>query len=848
VNADRWQTIDSIFNEAIAKSPQERDAFLSRACAEDPSLRMEVEALLSSDKNAQTLESSTVPESHELSGTRFGHYEVEAPIGSGGMGNVYRARDTTLNRPVAMKFLSSKLGKDALHRFEQEARMASALNHPHIVMVHEAGEFEGEPYLVTEFIDGGTLREWAVTTKPTWQQSVEMLLGVADALACAHEAGILHRDIKPENILVTKSGYAKLADFGLAKTVVREQADLTGTLTAGRTQPGLIMGTLSYMSPEQASGKALDARSDIFSFGVVLHELLAGRRPFTGETDLEVLQKIIHGRPEPLSEDIPQPLRMIIAKALEKDPGERYPSMREMVVDLRKLTRQNAEAAQTTPASALRHRKWLTAAAVLLAVTAVVAAYAMSRVVGLKSNANAKPIESLAVLPIENLSHDPEQDYFADGMTDELITDLAKISALRVISRSSVMPYKGTTKSAPEIARELNVDAVLEGAVTRDHERVRITTQLIRASPEANLWAEKYEGSLSDILSMQDNVATSVAQAIQFKVTPQQKAVLSRQRMVAPDAYESYLKGRYLWERSDEPNLQKAREYFEHAIDVDPGYAEAWAGLADTYWRLSSWGVVSRQEAAPRVRAAAEKAIELDSSLVQPLVVLADVRAEYDWDWISAERLFKRAIEQNPNYGDAHAAYAGFLAAVGRTQEAVVEQRRAHEVEPLSGIYAVNVVWKLYFARRFDEAESEIRKLAQWNPELGYNYVAASVYLQTGRQKEAIDMLQKEVEVPQPGLNELMFLGHALGITGASAEAHKVLAQMQSLSKQRYVPPQYIATVYEGLGDRENALQWFEKAAAERSINTWFLPDPRLDSIRTELRFKKILRQMGLPE
>jgi serine/threonine protein kinase/tetratricopeptide (TPR) repeat protein len=740
------------------------------------------------------------------------------------------------------------LGKEALRRFEQEARMASALNHPHIVVVHEAGEFEGGPYLVTEFVDGGTLREWVAAAKPTWQQSVDLLAGVADALSCAHEAGILHRDIKPENILVTKSGYAKLADFGLAKPVSREQAGPTGTLTAGRTQPGLIIGTLSYMSPEQASGTPLDRRSDIFSFGIVLYEVLSGRRPFSGETDLEVLQQIIHGKPAPLIEEIPEQLKAIIKKCLEKDPAWRYQSMREVVGDLRKLPRNDIELASSKPVSSRRLRRWRETVVALLVLAAVAAAIAISRSGSVKINENAQPIESLAVLPIDNLSRDPEQEYFADGMTDELITDLAKISALRVVSRSSVMPYKGTTKNVSEIARELNVDAVIEGAVIRDHDRVRITTQLIRANPEKHLWAERYEGSLSDILTIQDNVAKAVAQAIQFKVSPQQQAMLSQSRTVDSAAYELYLKGRYLEERSDESNLQKAREYLEQAIDRDPGYAEAWGGLANTYLRLSSWGVVSRQDAMPRARAAAEKALQLDSGLVEPLVVLAEVKGEFEWDWASAERLIKQAVNQNPNYGDAHLMYAGLLAALGRTQDAVAEQRRAHEVEPLSQIYAVNIVWKLYLARRYEEAESEIRKLMQWNPALGYNYVTASVYLKTGRQREAIEVLQKEAAVPHPGLNELMFLGHALGITGAKPEARKVLAQMQSLSEQRYVPPQYIATIYEGLGEREHALQWFEKAAAERAINTWFFPDPRLDSIRSEPRFKKILRQMGLPE
>jgi serine/threonine-protein kinase len=848
VNADRWRIIDDIFHQALEKSPQVRDEFLSRVCAQDPSLRKEVEALLNADKKAEVfLEPSSGYTAAGIVGTHVGSYEVQAPIGSGGMGDVYRARDTRLNRSVAIKFLSLELGQDSFRRFEQEARLASALNHPHIVTVHEAGEFEGRPYLITEFVDGGTLSEWAATAKPGWQKAIEMLSGVADALACAHEAGILHRDVKPENILVTSSGYAKLADFGLAKSVTREQTDLTGTLTAGRTRPGTIIGTLSYMSPEQAAGKQLDPRSDIFSFGVVLYELLSGRRPFSGETDLETLQSIIHGTPKPLESGIPQPLRAVVEKALEKDPAERYQSMREMVVDLRRVMRSTSETTPVKP-SWLR-ANWVGAGALMLVVAGIVVwAVASLRFAGVPRSAEVKPIESLAVLPIENLSHDREQDYFADGMTDDLITDLAKISALRVISRTSVMQYKGTMKTVPEVARELNVDAVLEGTVTRDRDRVRITAQLIRATPEKHLWAEKYEGGLSDILTIQDHVATAVAQAIELKLTPRQQEFFGRARTVDPAAYELYLKGRDLWERSGEANLQKSRDYFEQAVSRDPGYALAWGGLADTYFYLSSWGVVSRQDALPRARAAAEKALALDASLVEPPVVLADVKGQFDWDWAGAERLLKQTIEMNPNYAHAYAVYAQYLAVLGQTQEAVTAQRRAHELEPLSGINATNVVWKLYQAGEYQEAEMEVRKLIQWNPTSEFNYVTASVYLQTGRQSEAVAILQKEAAVPNPGVIELMFLAHALGVTGAKAEGRKVLAQLMSLSEQRYVPPQFIATAYEGLGDRERALQWFEKAVAERSINIWYFPDPRLDSIRTEPRFKSLMRQMGLPQ
>ena len=502
-----------------------------------------------------------------------------------------------------------------------------------------------------------------------------------------------------------------------------------------------------------------------------------------------------------------------------------------------------AEAAEPAVVSKPITAKWLPIAGAVVALMAI----ALAATIGVSRQRGAKPIESLAVLPLENLSHDPEQEYFADGMTDELITDLAKISALRVISRTSVMQYKGTKKPVPQIARELNVDAVLEGTVTRDKGRVRITAQLIAAAPEKHLWADKYEGSLNEILTLQDAVANAVAHEIQIKVTPRERALLATPRAVDPAAYEAYSKGRYLWERKGEENLKKSREYYEKAIEKDSGYAMAWAGLADTYGSLANWGVLPRQDTAPRGRAAAEKALELDHSLAGPLVALAEVKMNYEWDWDGAERFLKRAIELSPNYGNAHLGYATYLAEVGRTREAVTEMRRAREVEPLALISGANLVWKLYLAHQYEQAELEFRKLSEWWPKDTGGYIMASVYLQTGRQREAIAELQKGAAESHRGRLELMYLGHALGVTGARAEGQKVLEEMLSLSRQSYVPPDYIAMVYEGLGERDRALQWFEKAVAERSINGWILPDPRLDPIRTEPRFKELMRRMGLP-
>jgi TolB-like protein/DNA-binding winged helix-turn-helix (wHTH) protein/Tfp pilus assembly protein PilF len=501
------------------------------------------------------------------------------------------------------------------------------------------------------------------------------------------------------------------------------------------------------------------------------------------------------------------------------------------------------EASKTAvaPRPIWRQRRLLLSGALMGAVlVAVLSVY------GLRSRLlPSKPIQSLAVLPLENLSHDPEQDYFADGMTDEVITALAKIGALRVVSRTSVIRYRGSKKPLPEIARELKVDAVMEGTVLRAQNRVRITAQLVRASPEEHLWAERYEGSLENVLTLQNNVAQDVARSIKINLTPRERTVLATPRAVDPAAYEDYSKGRYLRNSPTEENLTKSREYFEQAIARDPHYALAWAGLAETTNYLANWGVLPSQDARPRARAAAERALQLDNSLVEPLVTLAGVKFNFEWDWAGAEGLCNQAIALDPNYGEAHHVYATYLAEVGRVREAVAEERRALEVEPLSPEYGANVVWKLYLARQYDEAQLEFRNLSRWDPYLGANLTTASVYMRIGRQREAIAVLQKDAEESHRSVLQLMYLGHDLGVTGARAEGQKVLEEM--LSRRRYVPPEYIAIVYEGLGERERALQWFEKGFTEHSMNGWILPDPRLDQIRTEPRFKEILRRMGLP-
>ena len=768
------------------------------------------------------------------------HYRITAKLGEGGMGTVYRATDTKLNRPVAVKVLSGNLADAAARRrFQREAQMASSLNHPHILTVYDAGELEGRQYLVTEFVDGGTLKDWARTEKRTWRQVVELLVGVADGLAAAHAAGILHRDIKPSNILVAKNGYAKLADFGLAKLAQIAEGDETRTLSEQHTRPGAVIGTIAYMSPEQASGKTLDARGDIFSFGVVLYELLAGRRPFAGATDLEVLQTIIHVAPPPLGEEIPPALRALVEKALEKVPAERYQSLREMVVDLRRLTRERMEAPQPSPTSAPRRAfpwKWVATAVLLLIVAAAVWRF--------WPGAGSRQIRSIAVLPLDNFSRDPDQEFFADGMTEQLITDLSKIGSLRVISRTSVMRYKGKRPPLPQIAKELNVDAVIEGSVMRAGDRVRITAQLLQAATDKHLWAESYDRDLRDILSLQSEVARNVAAQVRITLTPQEQVLLGNRRRVDPEVFQLYLKGRYFSNQLDEEPIRKGIEYFEQAIAKDSSYAPAYAGEAFAYANLASVFAPPR-EVMPQAKAAAQKALQLDDTLSEAHTALAFVLMMFDWDWSGTERELKRAIQLNPSSADAHDFYGNYFTALGQFPEAIAESRRARELDPLSPRAYFDLLGNLLDARRYDETIAECKKALDTDAKFGAAYAMMGLAYAEKRQfPEAIAALTKATEL-EPIPTVKLFLAHVQAAAGNRAEAEKLLAKMEELSKHRYVCAYEIGSVYVTLGDNSKAMKWLEKGRRDRcDCLVWLKSEPWMDPLRVDPHYFDLLRRV----
>jgi len=859
-------------------------------------------------------------------GKTVSHYRILEKLGGGGMGVVYKAEDTRLKRTVALKFLrdvgargarppeegerrSPLQDPQALERFKREAQAASALDHPNICTVYDIGEHEGQPFIVMQYLEGQTLKQRLVgpglaPARPTQgsalqiDELLELAIQIADALDAAHAKGIVHRDIKPANIFVTTRGQLKILDFGLAKLTglgtrgsgfgvgasgarpwreAEHRSALQDTPTASvdeehLTSPGTAMGTVAYMSPEQALGQELDARTDLFSFGVVLYEMATGHQAFSGATSAAIFDAILHRAPTPpvrLNPELPAKLEEIIGKALEKDRKLRYQTASDLRADLQRLKRdtesERAVAAvydrrKETALIERRYRMgWRWAAAGVGATFMLLAVLLGLNVGGLRDRLltsvgarRAVPlprIESLAVLPLANLSGDPEQEYFVDGMTDELIADLGQIEALRVISRTSVMQYKGVKKPLPQIARELNVDAVIEGSVLRSGDRVRITAQLIQAVTDKHLWAKSYERDLRDVLALQSEVAGAIANEIKIKLTPQEQARLASARPVNPEAHEAYLKGRYYWNLRTEEGLKKSSEYFQQAIEKDPGYALAYAGLADTYGVVATWNVMAPKEAYPRAKAAAFKALEMDETLAEAHALLGSAREEYDWDWVGAEKEFKRAIELNPGYATAHQWYAEYLSVMGRHNEAIAEAKRAQELDPLS--LMINAIGGrvFFYARRYDEAIAQCRRTLELNP--GFypaHLFLAWAYEQEKRYAEAISEYQKAIAPGQSNPLLAAELARGYVAAGKRTEALTVISQMGELSKRRYVSSYVIAQIYTALGDTGRAFQWLEKAYQERDSQlAWLKAEPGFDSLRSDPRFQNLLRRMNFP-
>ncbi len=752
------------------------------------------------------------------SGTHLGPYEIAAPLGSGGMGDVYRARDSRLEREVAIKVLSatSLAGPDARERFRREALALSRLNHPNIEIVYDFGSEAGLDYLVLEFVPGETLAARIARGRIPEREAAELGAQMAEALEEAHARGVMHRDFKPGNVIITPKGRAKVLDFGLAK-LVQPTGDVTQTM--GLTQLGTTAGTVAYMAPEQLLGEPLDARADLYAFGVVLYEMLTGSRPFRASLSTALTNDILHARvapPRGLEPAISARAEAIVMRAIERDPARRYQTAGELLGELRRLAlpaREDREpsdpAAPTTP---------------------------------------SRRITSIVVLPLENLSGDPEQEYFADGMTEELIACLAQVRALRIISRTSAMRYKGQRKSLAEIARELNVDAVVEGSVRRAGDRVRITAQLIDTASDRHLWAKSYERDLKEVLSLQGEVAQAICSEIQVSVTPQEESRLRGARPVNPAAYEAYLKGRYSIELRTDEALLRGLANMEQALRLDPTFELAHVGLADAYNLMGFYTVIPPREAFPRAQAAAKRALELNPSSAEAYTSLAYPTLWHDWNLVDAERQFRKAIELNPRYSTAHLWLANVFTILGRHDDAQAEFEIARRVDPLSMPAMTSRGWLPYYCHRFDEALVHLEKAVELMPDfLMARYWLGLTCSQMGRGAQAVASFERSVEIGGrvPFTLAGLALGHASN--GDPAKARAVLAEMEAQAPRHYVPSYYVAQVLAALGDREPAFAALERALEERVH--WLATihvDPTLDPLRGDPRFADVIRRVGV--
>ncbi len=784
-------------------------------------------------------------------GQTLGHYRILEQIGAGGMGVVYRAHDERLDREVALKVLppSTLTDENARRRFRKEALTLSKLNHPNIETVFDFDTQDGVDFLVMELIPGVTLDEKLAAGALPEKEVIRLGAQLTEGLAAAHAEGVIHRDLKPGNLRLTPDGRLKILDFGLAK-LLRPVSDVAVTESLSQTRGAV--GTLPYMAPEQLQGEPADARSDIWAAGAVLYEMAAGRRPFPQTSSPMLTDAILRQAPVPpraVNANLSPELERIISKSLEKDPEHRYQSAKELGVDLRRL---GMPAAASAALAAPARKPWMWA----LVAAGIAAGLGLATVAGvslwqwLRPPAQSGPprIESLAVLPLQNLSGDPQQEYFADGMTEELIAELSKIGALKVISRTSVMQYKGAKKPMPQIARELGADALIEGSVLREGDEVRITVQLIHGPTDRHLWTESYQRKMRGILVLQSEVAQAIAREIQIKVAPQEQARLASARPVNPEAYALYLKGRFHWNKRREEDLQKGLGYFQQAIEKDPGFALAYVGIADSYNVLPIMGSLPGSEAYPKARVAAIQALEIDDTLAEAHTSLAWVKWRLDRDWVGAESEFKRALELKPNSAPAHHWYALYLTVMGRMEESLREIKRAQQLDPLSLIINANVAWVYLYARQYDQALRECRKTLEMDANFAqaHNY-AGVAYVYKGMYEEAIAEFRKAIALADA--RPAVYVGglaYTYARAGKKGEAEKLLKE---LLERRHIPANDVARVYVGLGKREEALAWLEKAYEDRGSDFDFIkvavwPDP----LRSDPRFQDLLRRMNFPQ
>jgi len=850
----RLQTIEEIYRAALDQEPDQIGAFLGTACEGDEPLRHEVEALLASRQRAGSfIETSSVGlatriienrQTDLLVGRTIGHYKISKGIGTGGMGDVYLATDMTAGRKAALKLLPMRFTGDAerLKRFQQEAHAVVGLNHPNILTVYEIGQDHSTHYIASELIEGETLRQRLMRGRMQLSEAVDIAIQVASALAAAHEAGIVHRDIKPENIMLRPDGYVKVLDFGIAKLAEQEVPVTIPTdeaLLLVETNLGSILGTVRYMSPEQARGAQVDKRTDVWSLGVVLYEMVTGHAPFTGETPGEAMTSILEKEPPPLTSYLahtPAELQQIISRTLRKEREERYQSAHELLEalkDLRHKLEFKAELKRSTAAPKL-------AAFIMLAAIVVGAFFAFRM-----SRHRAVPLppfpeKSIAVLPFLDLSQARDQEYFCDGMSEEILDALAKVDGLRVVARTSSFSFKGKNPDVSDLGKKLNVENVLEGSVRRDGNRVRISAQLINARNGLQLWSETYERELQGVFAVQDEITRAIVDALKIKLAISLPAHEQRNT----EGYDLYLQGLYFSNKGSEEDLRKALNFFQRSLEKDPTFSRAWTGIAKVWFFLADVHV-KPLDAYPQSKAAALKAIALDENDAEAHCYLGEAKRILDWDLAGEDSELNRALQLDPNSAPVHLFLALLPLFRGELKEGLGLVLEAEKLDPLSTLISY-VATAAYLAdKRIDEAIIAGQRTQRLDPHYFYlDSNLAAAYREKGNFTEAIALYTKAQE-------EQRFPSSGLAITyarmGQQAEAKKILDQLLQERQTRYVSAQTIAAVYVAFGEKEEAFRWLERAAAEHcGTLQWIAFLPEFAALRSDARFPQFLRRIGV--